>query len=296
MKFTISQKTLCGLFLAGILASSIGASAQRTAHVNGKYSYIVTDNDNITLKEAKIKCIELAKADALKNEFGMMVFSDFINSEHMDNDEISSYYLMDTSSSVKGEWLGDDREPAISIEVNGDDLVFTAEVWGTAREIIRAATELKWEAMKDVDGKRIAADKFDSGERFFLNFKAPIDGYVAAYLITGDDDTACLLPYKRDSSGRVPVKGGKEYVFFDKTVDPAATYYKLSTGRELEIDQLVVVFSPHPFTKDVSISSDSRKPDHIGQKDFAKWLLKNQRADKDMVVGRKIVTIKGTVE
>lgn len=275
---------------------SFSAEAQRTAKVNGKYRFYVTDNDNITLKEAKIKCIDLAKAEAIKNEFGTMVASDFINSERMENDELSSYYVMDTSSSVKGEWLGDEREPEIQIEVDGSDLVFTAEVWGTAREIVRAKTELNWEVMKDSDGKKIKADQFATGERVFMKFKAPIDGYVAVYMITGDDDTACLLPYKRDSSGRVFVKGGKEYEFFDKNLDPTATFYKLSTDRIQEMNQFVVVFSPNSFTKDVNVTSDARKPSHIGQKDFAKWLLKNQRADKDMVVERKWITINGKPE
>ena len=285
-----------GLILSAAFLIPVGATAQRTAKVSGKYQYIVTDNDNITLKEAKIKAIDLAKAEALKNEFGTMVASDFINSARGTEDDSSSFYVMDTSTSVKGEWLGDEKEPAITIETNGNDLIFTAEVWGTAREIVRANTELKWDVTKDINGKKVSSDQFNSGERFFMNFKSPIDGYVAVYLITGDDDTACLLPYRKDTSGRVQVKGGREYTFFDKTIDPNATYYKLSTNQIQEMNQLVVVFSPHPFSKDVNASSDSRKPNYLSQKDFAKWLLKNQQADKDMVVNRKWVTIKGLEE
>lgn len=288
---------ISGSLLLAAVALPFGVDAQRTAKVTGKYQYIVTDNDNITLKEAKIRCIDLAKAEALKNEFGTMVASDFISSERSgSNDDVSSFYVMDTSSSVKGEWLGDEKEPVVSIETNGNDIIFEAEVWGTAREIVRAHTELKWDVTKDVNGKKIASDQFDTGERFFMKFKSPIDGYVAVYLITGDDDTACLLPYRKDTSGRVQVKGGKEYVFFDKTVDPAATYYKLNTNQIQEMNQLVVVFSPNPFSKDVNVNSDTRKPNYLSQKDFAKWLLKNQRADKDMVVARKWVTIKGIDE
>ena len=290
--FKIRQYSTGVVLLTGLFMS-FGTSAQRTVKVTGKSQYIVTDNDNITLKEAKIRSIDHARTEAMRNEFGTMVASDFLNFESSNNDELSSSYIMDTSSSVRGEWLGDDKDPVITIETSGDNIIFTAEVWGTAREIIRANTELKWDIKKDVNGKRVASDTFDSGERFYLDFKSPMDGYVAIYLITGDDETACLLPYRRDTSGRFSVKGGKEYTFFDKAIDPAATYYKLSTDQIQEMNQLVVVFSPNAFTKDVEVSSDSRKPNHIGQKDFAKWLLKNQRADKDMVVNRKWVTIKG---
>lgn len=293
MKLSKIRQYSTGIVMITGLFMSFGSSAQRTVKVTGKSQYIVTDNDNITLKEAKIRSIDLAKTEAMRNEFGTMVASDFLNFESSNNDELSSSYIMDTSSSVRGEWLGDDKDPVITIETAGDNIIFTAEVWGTAREIIRANTELKWDIKKDVNGKRVNSDSFDSGERFFLDFKSPMDGYVAIYLITGDDETACLLPYKRDTSGRFSVKGGKDYTFFDKAIDPTATYYKLSTDQMQEMNQLVVVFSPNPFTKDVDVSSDSRKPNHIGQKDFAKWLLKNQRADKDMVVNRKWVTIKG---
>lgn len=294
MKHTNFRRVTTGVVVITGLVFSCNALAQRTAKVTGKYQYIVTDNDNITLKEAKIKCIDLAKAEALKNEFGVMVASDFINSERGENDDSNSFYVMDTSTSVKGEWLGDEKDPEITIETSNGDLIFTAEVWGTAREIVRANTELKWDIMKDADGKRVKADQFDNKERFFLNFKSPIDGYVAVYLITGDDEAYSLLPYRKGGTGSVPVKGGKEYVFFDKTKDPSADYYNLSTNQIQEMDQFVVIFSPKSFTKYVESTSDSRRPGHISQKDLAKWLLKNQRADKDMVVNRKWVTINGT--
>ncbi len=293
MKLLTTKNIINTSFLIAGLFVGFNASAQRTAKVSGKYQFIVTDNDNITLKEAKIKCVELAKIEALKSEFGTMVASDFINSERGNEDDSSSFYVMDTSTSVKGEWLGDEKAPEISVEADNGDIIFTAEVWGTAREIIRANTELIWDITKEVDGKRVVTENFDNKERFYLKFKSPIDGYVAVYLITGDDQAYSLLPYRKDGSGSVQVKGGKEYIFFDKTKDPAADHYTLSTNQIQEMDQFVVIFSPTQFTKYVDSNSTSRKPGHISQKDLAKWLLKNQRADKDMVVNRKWVTIKG---
>lgn len=269
-------------------------NAQRVEKVNGKATFILTENDNLTLKEAKIKCVEQAKAEAIQKEFGSLVMSDFINSDKIVDNETSSFYIMDTSTSVKGEWLGDDREPEINIEYVNGELIFTAEVWGRAREIIRANTDVSWQVQKDIEGKKINADEFDTGDRFFVKFRSPSDGYVAIYLITADNETACLLPYRKDNSGRYQIKGGKEYVFFDKTLDPAASYYKLSTNKLQEYNQLVMIYSPNPFTKCTDTSVDSRHPNSLDQKDFAKWLLNNQRADKEMMVNRKWLTIKGT--
>lgn len=267
------------------------AWAQKTASVHGKYTYVLSENDNVTIKEAKIKAIEQAKVEALKSEFGMLVVSDYINSEKVANDEFSSYFMSDTQASVKGEWLGDERAPEVNIECDKGDIFFTAEVWGKAREIVRAHTDIKWEVLKDVNGAKVEADRFASGDRFFVNFKSPADGYVAVYLITGDSETACLLPYRRDNSGRYQIKGGKEYNFFDKSVDPSAMYYKLTTNLMQELNQLVLIYSPKPFTKCTDTGGDSRHPNSVAQKDFAKWLLKNQRADNEMVVARKWLTI-----
>lgn len=280
--------------LALTVASALQAQAQREATVSGKYDYYLGENDNVTIKDAKLKAIEMAKSEAIKNEFGMFVASDFINTEVGANDEFSSYYIMDTSTSVKGEWLGDEEEPKVQISVgqNGD-LCFSAQVKGRAREIKRAQTDLKWSVQRDNAGKKADTDRFDSGERFFVNFKSPADGYVAIYLITGDDETACLLPYPNDTRGRVQIKGGQEYTFFDKALDPKAKYYKLSTNMPLESNELVVLYSPNPFTKCSDTSKDPLKPNVLKSKDFAKWLLKAQRADNELVVNRKRVRIQG---
>ncbi len=272
---------------------SFEASSQKTAKVTGKYTYIVTDNDNVTMKEAKIRAIDLAKAEAIKKEFGTLVVSDFINSDRMVDDDLSSYYIMDTSSSVKGDWLGDEKDPVVTVECVDGNILFTAEVWGTAREIIRAQTDLSWQVQKMVNDAKIESDQFETGERFFVKFKSPTDGYVAIYLITADDETACLLPYRKDTTGRFKVKGRTEYELFDKSVDPTASYYKLSTNQLQEYNQLVLIYSPNPFTKCTDVSNDPRHPNTLSQKDFAKWLLKNQRADKDMVVNRKWLSIQG---
>ena len=67
------------LFLSLCIMMPFVAVAQRTVTVNGTYTYIVGDNDDISLREAKVKCIELAKAEAIKAEFGEMITSDVID-------------------------------------------------------------------------------------------------------------------------------------------------------------------------------------------------------------------------
>jgi hypothetical protein len=108
----------------------------------------------------------------------------------------------------------------------------------------------------------------------------------------GDDETSCLLPYKNERSGRCAINGGREYTFFDKLSDPRATHYRLSTQREQEDNELVIIYSPNPFTKCNDITGDARHPNSLSTHDFQKWLLKCQRADRDMVVDKKWVKIR----
>ena len=274
-----------------LLPSSV--KAQKTATVSGTYTYIVTENDDVTLNEAKRKCIELAKAAAIKKQFGELITSDVIDTNTETNGQsTSSYYWENTVAMAKGEWLGDTKPPLVDIVYVNGKLLFTAEVHGKAREIVQAKTDLKWEIQKDGVNQRKTTSQFTSGERFYINFRSPADGYVAIYLMVGDDETVCLLPYPKETDGRHPIKGNRDYVFFDKDADPEAYHYKLSTKRKQEANQIVIIYSPNSFMKCNDITGDKKHPNSLSTHDFQKWLLKCQRMDKDMVVDKKWINIK----
>lgn len=284
------RKLTLSLSLAAL--SILSLEADNIKDVNGKYSFIVEENDNITLKEAKHKTIELAKAQAIKDEFGEFITSDIISTTAETEDDLRSYFWENTVAMAKGDWLADTKTPEINIEYIDNHLVFTAEVWGKAREIKQANADLSWKIQKPINDKKTETTEFENGERIFVNFKSPADGYVAIYLIEGDDQTSCLLPYRKDPTGKVPIKNGKEYNFFDKTIDPSASNYKMSTDKPEDFNQLVIIYSPNPFTKCNDITGDAKHPNSLSTSDFQKWLLKCQRADSEMVVNKKWIKIR----
>lgn len=287
------KNKLSTLILTLLSLSPTITLAQKIVDVHGSYSYEISDNDNITLREAKQKCLELAKAEAIKAEFGELITSDVIDTNVETNGETTtSYFWENTVAMAKGDWLGDTKEPKIEIEYNDNKLIFKAEVWGKAREIMQSKADLKWKIMKEEDGTKIETNRFRNGERVYLSFRSPADGYLAVYLIQADDDTSCLLPYRSDTSGRLQIKRGKEYIFFDREVDPTASYYKLSTQHAMEDNQFVIIYSPNPFTKCNDISNDPKRPNSLNTHDFQKWLLRCQRVDKDMIVNKKWVKIR----
>jgi hypothetical protein len=267
--------------------------AQKTVKVHGEYSYEVGENDNITFREAKRKCLELAKAEAIKAEFGELITSDVIDSNVETNGEAtSSFFWENTVAMAKGDWLGDTQPAEFTVEYVDNKLIFKAEVWGMAREIIQSKADLRWKILKDVDGEMEETNRFFDRELVYLSFRSPADGYLAVYLITGDDETSCLLPYRKDPTGRFQVKRGKEYIFFNREKDPETVQYRLSTKHPMEDNQFVVIFSPNPFTKCNDITGDAKHPNSLSTFDFQKWLLRAQRADSDMIVDKSWVKIR----
>ena len=276
-----------------MLSLPSGVKAQKTVTVSGSYTFIVTDEMDVTLNEAKRRSIELAKADAIKKQFGEIVTSDVIETNTETNGKTTdSKYWENTVAMARGEWLIDTKPPHLDIVYVGEKLLITAEVHGQVREIVQAKADLKWEIQKDVANGRKTTMQFTSGERIYVNFRSPADGFVAVYLMVGDDETVCLLPYPKDTDGRYPIKGNRDYVFFDKDVDPAAYHYKLSTKRQQEANQIVIIYSPNSFMKCNDITGDAKHPNSLSTHDFQKWLLKCQRVDKDMVVDKKWINIK----
>ena len=279
------------IFLSFAALNGMAIFADNVKDVNGKYSYVVEENDNITIKDAKHKSIELAKAEAIKKEFGEFITSDIISTTSETEEELRSFFWENTVAMAKGDWLADTKPAVIDVEYVDGRLIFTAEVWGKAREIKQAKADLQWQIQKEINEKKVETADFDNGERIYVNFKSPADGYVAIYLIEGDDETSCLLPYRKDTTGKVKIKSGKNYTFFDKATDPLATNYKMSTKVPQEYNQVVIIYSPNPFTKCTDITGDAKHPNSLSTSDFQKWLLKCQRSDSEMVVNKKWIKI-----
>ena len=80
------HKAIC--LVCGILCLCPSMSwAQKEEKVHAIYTYSIGFDDNITLHDARLRSIELAKAEAIKAEFGELVTSDVIdtNGDYWEN-------------------------------------------------------------------------------------------------------------------------------------------------------------------------------------------------------------------
>ena len=283
------------IFCACMTAIDAGSAKTKAKvkSVSGTAEYVVTDDMSITLRDARLKCVELARAEAIRREFGELVSMGIIDVFMNSTNEGSGAVNIGTASSqARALWLGDTREPKVNIRYADGKLFFKAEVWGEARELKINSTDLKWMISHKAGEQKVETSSFNNSESIYIDFKSVADGYVAVYLVEDNEQTWCLLPYGNDSDGRQEVKAGRRYAFFDKEFDKRALTIRLKTKRKEEYNQLVLIYSPNPFTKSIDRVADGSKANVLSTRDFAKWLLKCQCNDPDMVVEQRFIKIK----
>lgn len=264
--------------------------AQKPVKVHGKATLVVSEDDNLTPIEAKRECIARARYEAIKEAFGEKVITnteilDFIGE---DGHDLNSF-VQETSMSARAEWIEDTKKPVVKFESREGGIVgiFTAEVWGMARAIPVSQIDFSWNVLCGGKDGRYESLKFLNRQRIFIKFKTPVSGYLAIYLLDSTKkEASCLLPYKNNQMGQHKVQAGREYVFFDSEVDPMAKNYRLTTDEPIEMDQVVLIFSPNPFTKCNEITGDRRHPNSLSIEDFEVWLKKQRLRDTDIVVDR----------
>lgn len=275
------------ILLAALTALTTAATAQKTENVHGVFAYTVGENEKFSLTEMKHKCLIGAQNEAIKNTFKERISSTTnMVDANINGRDVSSFYDEVTLSST-AEWIGDTQAPVFTINYIGGQLTFQAEVWGEAREISNAKTELDWATLCNGTTAAYQSTSFKHRDHLYIRLRTPVSGYVAIYLLDSSSKQACcMLPYTGNTTGQHAVKAGREYVFFDKKRDPEATPLTLTTRDELEIDQVILIFSPNPFTKNVDDGSSRRQLGRQSLEDFEKWLRKLRKQDPEMVIDR----------
>lgn len=247
----------------------------------------------MTLQQAFQQAITNAQNRAIKDEFGTTVTSQTqMEIRKVGNANTSNLWNF-VEMCAQGEWLADTRAPRINdVSYKDATLFITAEVWGEAREMAHAPIDIDWSLLR-VDPESTKEElHYINGDRMFISFKAPIDGYLVAYLIGNDGKAFRLLPYKNQDSGAVMVKGGKRYVFYDRARDTNARYLNLTTHDEIEANQVVVVFSSQPFSHGMENEATSKLTlSSIDYMTFQKWLSKNRLKDSSMTCQSKTLYI-----
>lgn len=261
--------------------------------------YIYYADPSQSLKEAKAAAIESARIAALGNKYGTLITQDILS--QMNNKD--SYFSLLSSIEVKGEWIEDLITPETKIvEILENDVqVIKAKVKGLARPISNSAADFEVLALRNgIDHQRFCDTNFKEGDKLYLYFKSPVDGYMAAYLIDEKQQVFCLLPQENSSDGQQKVIHNKEYVFFSEKLDADFKYQdgmRVTCESEgVELNRIYVMFSPNPFVKPIDQEGGTVGDKHLvlprqlSMKEFSRWMNNVYARDKKM--GRKVIRLK----
>lgn len=69
--------------------------------------------------------------------------------------------------------------------------------------------------------------------------------------------------------------------------------YTMTCSREIEYNDIYIIFSPNAFTKaNTNESTEDVLPRQLSFEDFQKWLVKLRKIDKEAIVNNKQISIK----
>lgn len=260
--------------------------SQKTVNVCGEYRYVAPDN--VSPADAKRIALERARLEAMAKEFGTNVSQTNLSTTHIKNGETETDFLSMGGTEVKGDWLGDTQEPEINISYEQNSLAVTAKVCGKAREIVSSAVDLSIKVFCN----GIESERFKNNDKLSVEFKTPVDGYLAVFL--RDDNmgiVSCLMPYETENGKARAMKRNKTSILLS-TKDPLYPYREetiLVTSQEQEFNTLVFVFSEKEFA--MPISDMGEFVPELSIEDFQKWLRKNRINDETMQTIEKTIQI-----
>ena len=268
------------------LLISLYSLGQRVVNICGEYKYIVPEN--VSLAEAKAIAIERARLTAIANEFGTTVSQTNLATTHIENGTTRNDFLSLGETEVKGDWLGDTKEPEIRPVYENNQLVIYASVCGKVRELKTAEVELRMQIMNN----GIETEHFKNNDKVAIRFKSPVNGYVSIFV---RDDNAgivsCMLPYENENGKARVVKNSKEYIYLS-TADPIYPYQEetiLVTNKKIEFNTFVLVFAQNEFS--MPLSEMGEFVPEISVENFQKWLRRNRMSDKTMQTIEKTIQI-----
>lgn len=202
MIYRILSILICGVF-------SIGCLAQRVKTVGGEYTYVAPKN--MSPEEAERVAFERLKTKLIAEEFGTVVSQTNLtkveNQNGQSNIDFSSY----GGSEVKGEWIETVKGPHFENGFVDGLVVVKVSARGKIREIVSSKVEFDSRILRNGTEDRYEADRFREGDDLYISFAAPVDGYVAAYLIDNENTAYCLLPTALQGAERGQrARGGRQ--------------------------------------------------------------------------------------
>ena len=278
------------------------AEAQKRRSVEATYTYVAAQHES--LEEAKRNAVHYAKIEALRNEFGTLV-SDASASTIVQkgNTTTEKFVSMSGEGELNGEWIGDREAPKVETTLDGGKIVVKATVKGYATEIGNNTIDYVAKVLRNQPSPEYESEEFVAGNDIYVSFSAPIDGYLAIYLLDSDN-AYCLLPYRANKDGFFKVTHQQEYILFSQRNHAVGENpqeideYTVTSDKDLsDFNQIYFIFSPNMFRKPVDFNKPVEEdglvyPRMMTWGNFQEWIIKARKRDKEMSVKVKNIEVK----
>lgn len=279
-QFQIFPRKLILFISFAFLISPIHAQKIRKAEGQAQ----VRVERNMTREEAQQKAVELAKINAIENEFGTYVEQQATLTVESGT---SDFYIVG-STKVKGIWVREtdrkfmeDYREEKGEYGNEKILWITCTIRGEVKQATpRPAIEYQ---IRNCEFPVCRTNTFQSGEQLYLWFKSPVDGYLSVFIDDGNM-VYRLLPYSTMvNANTFMVTGDEGYLFFYKEANTGLQSgekpdeIELYTLQKKENNKLVLVFSTNPFFKpglnrETMGANNYLTPRSLGKTKFEEWL------------------------
>lgn len=287
------RKKKSSLLITFAAAAMMLAAAPKEAVVTGTYTFY--GEGSHTPDDCRRLALEGARLQAIADEFGTVLTQNVVQHDMVGAGGESTYFSALSATEVKGEWIADEGLPHFDVQLDADGhMMVRCTVKGRARAISNEAVEFETLVLRNGNTRRHADTSFRNNDAFALLFKAPVDGYVSVFLVDQNSNVFALLPYMLDSTGEVPVRRGREYIFFDKDKadkahDVPVDEIALTADMPREHYRVYVVFSPARFSGPVRDFIDNSTPETLSYDNLNRWLARSRRNDPRMNV--KIINL-----
>lgn len=279
------------LIMALLPISLISFADDKIVKVEGEYTYYIPYN--VSRDKAEQTAMQRAMVSALADEFGTLVTEisliDMRSSQGGDNLDFWS----SASTLVKGEWIETIDTPEFTPSLEDGGFVITCRIKGKARKITTSNAELDIRLLANSTDPNAETASFMNGDKLFMQFRSPIDGYLAVYLEDEDGNVMRMLPFTDQRKTAARVESDKRYFFFVST-DGDSEQYQLSADKEIERNNIFIVFSPNEFVMPIDNSPGvDMGLRTLTSNSFRNWVAKLRGTDNKLQFIIKPITISG---
>lgn len=287
-------KYAIALLLAAAAGCGVTSAAPKVVDVEGSYTYYIPYN--VPRDRAEQIAMERAMIQALASKFGTLVSETTQMDMHSSKSGDNVDFWSSASTLVKGEWIETVGKPEFTPSLDGNDFVVSCKIKGKAREIEGARASLDIHILANSTAPEAETVSFNNGDKLFMQFTSPVDGWLTVYLEGADGKVFRMLPFYAQRNPAHRIEADRKYTFFVST-EGDAEQYQLTTDADIERNTLYIVFSPNEYVKPVDRSSEEELAlRELPTADFRRWVTNLRLTDPKLQLVVRPITISGDRE